>query len=98
MAYQYRITLENITENHTDAQYDRALTFDVVNHDNIPAIIERVRSKGILPQEEVPAFCLGLKLFGEIMMAHRKDPLFQELAPHFRDFMLKLKKGGAETR
>ncbi|ADN00673.1 DUF3861 domain-containing protein [Dickeya dadantii] len=93
MPYHYRITLENLTDNRDETPQNRALTFDVINHDDILEIIEKVRSKGILPDSEVAAFCTGLKLFSEVMMTHRKEALFQELAPAFRDFMLRLKRG-----
>ncbi|SLM65160.1 MULTISPECIES: DUF3861 domain-containing protein [Dickeya] len=97
MPYHYRITLEKLADNRDDTPQNQTLTFDATNHDDILEIIERVRARAILPDAEVAAFCTGLKLFGEVMMAHRKDPLFAELAPHFRDFMLRLKKGARKS-
>lgn len=34
---------------------------------------------------------LGLKLFSEVMLKNRKDPLFEEITPAFGAFMKKLK-------
>ncbi|MBP2849858.1 DUF3861 domain-containing protein [Dickeya oryzae] len=93
MPYHYRITLENLTDNRDDKPQNRSLTFDATNHDDILEIIEKVRSKGILPDSDVAAFCTGLKLFSEVMMVHRKEALFRDLIPAFRDFMLRLKRG-----
>ncbi|WP_226053077.1 DUF3861 domain-containing protein [Dickeya chrysanthemi] len=93
MPYRYRITLENLTDNRDETPQNHVLRFDVTNHDDILEIIEKVRLKGILPDSEVAAFCTGLKLFSEVMMTHRKEDLFQDLAPVFRDFMLRLKRG-----
>lgn len=93
MPYHYRITLENLTDNRDDKPQNRSLTFDATNHDDILEIIEKVRSKGILPDSDVAAFCTGLKLFSEVVMVHRKEALFRDLIPAFRDFMLRLKRG-----
>ncbi|WP_407274951.1 DUF3861 domain-containing protein [Dickeya ananatis] len=87
------MTLENLTDNRDDKPQNRSLTFDATNHDDILEIIEKVRLKGILPDLDVAAFCTGLKLFGEVMMVHRREALFRDLIPAFRDFMLRLKRG-----
>lgn len=36
-------------------------------------------------------FAVGLKLFSEVLLQNRKNPLFEDIAPAFRDFMKKLK-------
>jgi hypothetical protein len=40
-------------------------------------------------------FTIGLKLFAEVLLRHRREPLFAELFPHFNVFMKKLKKRDA---
>ena len=84
MPHSYRVSLEP----HDGRS---SLEFDVTNHDDILPLVERVRASGLLPEHEAAAFMLGLKLFGEVMLHHRGDPLFVDLYPHFGPFMKRLK-------
>ena len=54
-------------------------------------IVERIRAKAIIPADEAASFAIGLKLFTETMLRHRKHPLFAELQPHIGTFMKTLK-------
>jgi len=36
-------------------------------------------------------FIVGLKLFSEVMLRNRNNPLFEDFSHSFRDFMKKLK-------
>lgn len=89
MAYTYRITAEKL--NLPEGSEPVSCTFEVSNHDDIVPLIERVRALGVLPEEDLAAFTVGLKLFGGVHMAHRREPLFAELHPHFMSFMKRLK-------
>ena len=40
-------------------------------------IVEAVRSKGLLDADKSAALAVGLKLFSEIVMEKRSDPLFR---------------------
>lgn len=53
-----------------------------------------MRGRGDFDPDTATALAIGLKLFGEVMLENRGHPLFAELAPHFRDFMKRLKQGG----
>ena len=89
---QYRITLEQISsaKASTSAPEPIALTFG--NHDDVFAIIDQLQRKNPFNNpEETAQFAIGLKLFSEIMIKHRTNPLFGELMPAFRPFMQKLK-------
>jgi hypothetical protein len=94
MSYAYRITVQRLPDAQPDAQQDggvRGLTFDVVNHDEIIKLVEKVRAQRVLPDEEAAAFTVGLKLFGETMLRHREEPLFADLFAPFGVFMKRLK-------
>jgi hypothetical protein len=86
-SYRYRVTLEALdTPNR--------LQFDFDNHDDIFAIVERLRGRDdFLAAEEIPPFALGLKLLGKTLMANRQHPLFSAFFPRFAEFMKELKKG-----
>jgi len=85
-AHTYRITLEYLDGKLADGERPAPLQFDADNHDNLFDIIARGQSAGLTDADEAAALALGLKLFGEVMLKHRKDPLFAALQPAFMDF------------
>lgn len=87
MAHHYRVTVEAIGEENTGGP----LVFETSNHDELFAITDRIRSKNIVPDDEAASFAIGLKLFTETMLRHRKHPLFAELQPAISTFMKALK-------
>jgi hypothetical protein len=93
MKHKFRITVEHLADHHGNPGVRPPLTFKAGNHDNILDIVERIQARGQFSADEAAAFAVGLKLFGEVMLDHRKDPLFADLQPHFADFMKKLKGG-----
>ena len=90
MPHSYRVTLQRQSADLPAGQ-DGSLSFVVTNHDELFQLMKRVASRGILPEGEVAEFTTGVKLFGEIMLRHRDEPLFAELVPHFGAFMKRLK-------
>ncbi len=92
--HRYRITVEHLVDAHDSLLPNRQpLQFEVGNHDNIFAIVDRVRERVDFDLASAAALAVGLKLFSEVMLENREHPLFQVFAPHFRDFMTTLKKG-----
>lgn len=87
MAHHYRVTVEALDDANTAAP----LVFDTSNHDELFDIVARIRAKAIVPDAEAASFAIGLKLFTETMLRHRKHPLFAELQPHIGTFMKALK-------
>lgn len=67
------------------------LTFDIVNHDDLFAILRRIEANKAVPPAEAAEFVFGLKLFLEILIRHRKDALFSDLWSPMSDFMKRLK-------
>jgi hypothetical protein len=91
MPHSYRVTLQRQSADLSTDQ-DASLSFAVTNHDELFQLVKRVASLGILPEGEVAEFTIGVKLFSEIMLRHRDEPLFAELYPHFGNFMKRLKR------
>ncbi|MFB9075932.1 DUF3861 domain-containing protein [Flavobacterium procerum] len=88
--YYLTLSLKEYSNGETEPAKELGIQFD--NHDEIFGIIERIREKNIFEdQSEVVQFALGLKLFSEIKLKHRKNPLFEELNEVFPVFMKKLK-------
>jgi Domain of Unknown Function with PDB structure (DUF3861) len=95
--HRYRVTLEHLQDPGGNSVTRDPLKFEVGNHDDIFAIVERMRSRGDFDAETATAFAVGLKLFSETMLEHRDHPLFAQFRPHFQQFMKHLKKGPAQA-
>lgn len=93
--HRYRVTVEHLQDPGGNPVTRAPLAFEVGNHDDIFAIVERMRGRGDFDPATATSFAVGLKLFSEVMLEHRDHPLFTEFQPHFRQFMKELKKGSA---
>ena len=88
---RYHITL---AQDAPVGQKPQHVGFHFENHDDIFAILDRMKSSGYFSDDqEAEQFGIGLKLFSSVMMKHRSDELFKEFEPAFVDFMKKLKGG-----
>ena len=89
--HRYRITLEHLANVKEGGPTHAPLSFEAGNHDDLFAIIEKVRANSGLPAEDATAMAVGLKLFSEVMLDHRDDPLFAALRGPMREFIGELK-------
>ncbi len=91
-AHQYKLTLEYLQNNKGDKMETSPLELVFENHDDIFAIIERLKQKNHFNDiNQSQEFAIGLKLFSEVMLKNRNHPLFEELGPAFGLFMKRLK-------
>lgn len=92
--HQYKLTLKHLIDAQGQpSQYSKPLQLEFGNHDDIFSIVERMRSRGDFDENTAAAFAVGLKMFSEVMLEHKDNPLFTEFKPHFMQFMQTLKKG-----
>lgn len=100
--HRYRVSVEHLCDARgAPSTYAEPLRFETGNHDDILAVVERVRRDSGLPADSATALAVGLKLFGEVLLENRGHPLFEGFAPHFGEFMKHLKqslKANAESR
>ncbi|GGF05140.1 DUF3861 domain-containing protein [Flavobacterium limi] len=88
--YYLTLSLKEYSNGETAPAKELGIEFE--NHDEIFSIIEKIKTKNVFNNEsEATQFALGLKLFGEIKLKHRKNPLFDEINEVFPVFMKKLK-------
>jgi hypothetical protein len=92
--HRYRVTIEHLGGPDGDASIQPPLCFETVNHDEILGIVARLRSSGVYQPDEAASLGIGLKLFSEVMLKRRDDPLFAELRPAIRAFIGGLKARG----
>lgn len=89
---RYGIILKEI-ELKDGTQTNKSLEFEFENHDNILSLIEKVQQKGLFNEKDKNIqFVLGLKLFSEVLLEQRDNPLFEGFLPAFRELMRKLKE------
>ena len=69
----------------------RSLTFEAANHDYILGIVERMRTKLPFDGDTVASLGVGLKLFSEVTLVHRADPMFTEIRSALGEFVRDLK-------
>ncbi|MBO2590248.1 DUF3861 domain-containing protein [Shewanella algae] len=92
--HKYRISVEHLEDqNGMPSSYQQALKFEVGNHDDIFAIVDKIKQRQDFDEDQAAAFAVGLKLFSEVMLEQRKNPLFDKFRPHFMQFMKQLKQG-----
>lgn len=88
--YYLTLSLKEYANGDTEPARELGIQFD--NHDEIFNIIEKIKDKNIFEDpNEATQFALGLKLFSEVKLKNRKNPLFDELNEVFPIFMKKLK-------
>ncbi|TWI18842.1 DUF3861 domain-containing protein [Sphingobacterium siyangense] len=88
---KYKIQLQELALKDGTAS-GKSLAFEFENHDNIFKLLEQTKDTGRFSSEsENTEFVVGLKLFSEVMMRNRNNPLFEDFAPAFKQFMQKLK-------
>ncbi len=88
----YQFTVEHLEDPRGQAIDSAPLEFKVRNHDDIFKIVEALKARMPLDETDATAFAIGIKLFGEVMLKNRDNPLFKEFKPQFTEFMKALKK------
>lgn len=89
----YRVTLEHAAGPGGTPASHEPLRFEARNHDDIFAIVQKMRGREDMDEESATAFAVGLKLFSEVMLEHKENPLFADFMPAFVNFMKEMKKG-----
>lgn len=89
---QYQLTLTEINLKN-QSEEKQSLTFEFENHDDIFSILNRTKeTQGFKNANDEMEFFIGLKLFSEVMLRNKKNPLFVDFFPHFIDLMNKIKE------
>ena len=97
MKHQYRVTLEHLLDKQGQAVTERQpLQFETACHDDIAAIVEKLKNRSDFPADSVESFAVGLKLLGEVLVEQRHHPIFADFFPHFKQFMKTLKEEKAK--
>lgn len=88
--YYLTLSLKEYADGKTEPAKELGIEFS--NHDEIFGIIQKMKDKNLFETpSEATQFAIGLKLFSEIKLKYRKNPLFDEINDVFPAFMKKLK-------
>ncbi|RZJ59409.1 MAG: DUF3861 family protein [Flavobacterium sp.] len=93
----YKMTLEHLHNPKEDTLHP-TLKFEFDNHDDVFLIIEKIKEKGYFDESQSAEFAIGLKMFSEVMLRNKDNPLFEDFRPAFKDFMMKLKEKKEDDR
>jgi hypothetical protein len=91
-SYRYRITVEKLSDARGQPVHGESLSFYVSNHDDILTIVKRLETRLPFDAGTSASLGVGLKLFGEVVLTHRNDPMFAEIQPALTEFIQFLKK------
>jgi hypothetical protein len=91
-SYRYRITVEKLADAKGEAVHGQSLSFYAANHDDILEIVSKLQAKLPFDAGTAASLGVGLKLFSEVALVHRNNPLFAEVRPALSDFIQQLKQ------
>ena len=91
-SYRYRVTVEALTGAKGEPVEGRTLWFEAANHDDILGIVERMQARLPFDEDTVASLGVGLKLFSEVALVQRADPLFAAIRPALGEFVQELKQ------
>jgi len=94
-SHRYKITVEALTGAKGEPVEGRTLSFEAANHDDIFGIVERMRARLSFDEDTVASLGVGLKLFSEVALMQRNDPMFAMIQPALSEFVRGLKKRSA---
>lgn len=89
---KYKITVEEILGKNKLAE--EKLEFEAESHENIINIAKKLTQHPDFNDNEAASLGIGLKLFTGVMLKNKKNPLFKNFMPHFKDFMMGFKSYG----
>jgi hypothetical protein len=95
-SYRYKITVETLTGAKGEPVQGQTLSFEAANHDDILGIVERMRARLPFDSDTVASLGIGLKLFSEVALMQRNDPMFAMIRPALNEFVRGLKQRSAE--
>jgi hypothetical protein len=97
-SYRYKITVEALTGAKGEPVEGQTLSFEAKNHDDLLGIVDRMRARLPFDKDTVASLGIGLKLFSEVALMQRNDPMFATIRPALGEFVRGLKQRSAEEQ
>lgn len=96
-SYRYRVTVEKLSDARGEPVHGQSLSFYTANHDDILAIVNKLQSKLPFDSGTAASLGVGLKLFSEVTLIRRNDPMLVNIRPALVEFIQQLKQSSIET-
>ena len=87
----YKITVEYLEDKKGNKMEVSPLVFETKSHDEIFNILEKMKNKKQIDEDDLQELVVGLKLFGKVLLKNKDKEPFSKLLPHFKTFMKELK-------
>ncbi len=89
---KYKLKLELVELVRPDDTEYHPIVLEFDNHDNIFNIVELMKQRDrFKTKQDSIEFAIGLKLFSEVMLKNKNNPLFEDFRPAFGELMKKIK-------
>ena len=89
---RYKITVDEILGENKFSEKKRK--FEAESHDNLFDIVDKLKQHPDFNDNEAASLGIGLKLFSGVLIKQKENPLFKTFMPHFKEFMMGLKRNG----
>jgi hypothetical protein len=96
--HQYRITVEYVATPSGEPVSAPPLVFETTSQDDLFQNVERMKSRDDIFPEEAAPLAIGLKLFTQVALMHRREPLFEGVMETVGAFIGRLKGDRREDR
>ncbi|QNI37894.1 DUF3861 domain-containing protein [Edaphobacter albus] len=96
-SYRYRVTVEKLSDARGEPVHGQSLSFYTANHDDILAIVNQLQNEFPFDSGTAASLGVGLKLFSEVTLTRRSDPMFDNIRPALAEFIQQLKQSPIET-
>lgn len=88
----YKFTIEQIKDKQGNTSENKQLSFELEHNEDIFQIVQKVKQKDGIKEDEATVLAIGLKLFASVLLENKNKKPFKELLPHFKNFMKDFKK------
>ena len=96
-SYRYRVTVEKLSDAKGEPVHGQCLSFYTSNQDDILAMVSKMQDKLPFDAGTAASLGVGLKLFSEVALIRRNDPMFDPIRPALVDFIQQLQQCSTET-
>ncbi len=91
--HQYHVTVQHLADAQGNpSSYTEKIEFNTGNHDDLFIVLDRLQKAELFDEGTTKSFAVGLKLFGEVMLENKNNPLFKDFKPQFLEFMKNMKQ------
>lgn len=89
--HRYRITVEHLDTPAGEPVSVSPLIFETTTQEELLGSVEKMKTRNDIAPEEAAPLALGLRLFTDVALMHRREPLFEGVMEVVGAFIGRLK-------